>query len=237
LATLPDSFACYAPPTEAPEVGPLPALATGQITFGCFNNLAKVTTSVIALWSATMHAVPGSRLILKTKAFADAATRDRLIEKFAAYDIRADRLVLQGYIADIGNHLATYNEIDIALDTFPYGGGTTTFEALWMGVPVISLAGDRSTARLSLSFLTTAGLGALATTDPHAFVHCAVELAGNLPRLAEIRDKLRQRVAVSPLCDATRFARNVEDLYRAMWRRWCDAQQSTTSRHLQGAAT
>ncbi len=235
LATLPDSFACYAPPTEAPEVGPLPALATGQITFGCFNNLAKVTTSVIALWSAALHAVPGSRLILKAKALTDAATRDRLIEKFASCDIGGDRLALRGYVADIGRHLAAYNEIDIALDTFPYSGGTTTFEALWMGVPVISLAGDRSTARLSLSFLMTAGLGALATTDPSAFVHRARELAGNLPRLAEIRGKLRQRVAVSPLCDATYFTRNVEDLYRAMWRRWCDAQQNTTPRHPQGA--
>lgn len=236
LATLPDSFACYAPPIQAPAIGPLPALATGQITFGCFNNLAKVTADVIALWSATLHAVPGSRLILKAKALNDAAARERLTGQFAAHDIGRERLVLRGHVNDVGDHLAAYNDIDIALDTFPYAGGTTTFEALWMGVPVISLAGDRSTARLSLSFLMTAGLGALATTDPSAFVHCAGELAGNRPRLAEIRDKLRQRVAVSPLCDATRFARNVEDLYRAMWRRWCGAQQGATSRHSQGAA-
>jgi predicted O-linked N-acetylglucosamine transferase (SPINDLY family) len=235
LATLPDSFACYYPLPDSPAIGPLSALATGRITFGCFNNLAKVTPSVIALWSAVLHAVPGSRLMLKTKALNDTATCERVVEKFAACDIARDRLVLRGHVAGMGDHLATYNEIDVALDTFPYGGGTTTIEALWMGVPVISLVGDRSTARLGLSFLSTVGLGALATGDPEGFVMRAQELAGNLPRLAEIRSKLRHRTAVSPLCDATQFAGNVENLYRAMWRRWCESQQDAASNQPEGA--
>lgn len=235
LATLPDSFACYAPPTQAPDVGPLPALTTGHITFGCFNNLAKITPDVIALWSATLHAVEGSRLMLKAKALSDDATRERIVEKFAACDIGRDRLILRGHAAEVGTHLAAYNEVDIALDTFPYGGGTTTFEALWMGVPVVSLSGDRSTARLSLSFLATAGLGALATPDPRAFVHCAFELSSNLPRLADLRSRLRQRIAVSPLCDAPRFVRNMEDLYRMMWRRWCQSQARITPQAQEGA--
>lgn len=236
LAMLPDSFACYAPPTRAPDVGPLPALATGQITFGCFNNLAKITPDVITLWSATLHAVPGSRLMLKAKGLNDSATRERLTARFSACDIAHDRLILRGHSSDVGDHLAVYNEVDIALDTFPYGGGTTTFEALWMGVPVVSLVGDRSTARLSLSFLATAGLAALAAAEPNAFVLTARELASSLPRLAELRSKLRQRIAASPLCDAPRFARNVEDLYRRMWHSWCKSKHGAAAITPEGAA-
>ncbi|MFN0044228.1 MAG: tetratricopeptide repeat protein [Alphaproteobacteria bacterium] len=211
----------YSPPTDAPEVAPSPAALGRGIVFGSFNAGAKLSDDTIALWSAVLVAVPQSRLVLKTKAFGDAATRARTLGRFAAHGIDAGRIELLDFSPDARSHLATYAKIDIALDTFPYGGGTTTMEALWMGVPVVSLAGDRSSARMTGSILRAAGLDAFVTDSPTGYVMRAAELAFDIERLARMRQSLRSRIAVSPLLDGPGFTRGLEGLYRRLWRDWC----------------
>jgi len=221
LLNLPDSFLCYAPPLESPEVAPPPAERAGRVTFGSFNGASKVTPAVVALWVRLLDAVPDSRLLLKTKAFDDWATRDRYHMMFARRGLSADRVELLGHVDGIGGHLDLYGEVDIALDPFPYSGGTTTLEALWMGLPVISLAGDRSSARHGVSVLNTIGLPELVARTEEAYIRAARELAADAERRAELRDGLRRRLAGSALCDGQRFARNMEAAYRAAWRDWC----------------
>jgi protein O-GlcNAc transferase len=146
-----------------------------------------------------------------------------LLELFAAVGIGEDRLDLRGWIATRDSHLELYGEIDIALDTYPYQGTTTTCEALWMGVPVVTLAGTSHRSRVGVSILSNLGLAELIAGDPEQYVRLAVDLANDLPRLTEIRAGLRERMLRSPLTDAPRFARNVELAYRQMWRSWCES--------------
>ena len=161
LVRLPNGFLCYRPSDTAPAIAPPPSIKNGYVTFGSFNNLSKVTDETIAAWSAVLKAVPGSRLLLKAKALADPATRDRVAGLFGAQGIAPDRLDLMGWVLD-GDPLETYNRVDIGLDTFPYNGTTTTCEALWMGVPAVSLVGATHAGRVGLSLLTRAGLTDLA---------------------------------------------------------------------------
>jgi len=160
--------------------------------------------------------VPQSRLYLKTAQLGDAAIRRGLAREFAARGIAGDRLRLAG-AAPRRELLAAYNEVDIALDPFPFGGGTTTLEALWMGVPTITLRGDRFVSRVGESVLTTLGLAELVAASAADYLAKAVGLAGDIDRLAALRAGLRQRLVTSPLCDARRFARDLETAYRAMW--------------------
>lgn len=217
LAYLPQGFLCYRPPTVAPPVGPLPALAGGFVTFGSFNNLAKVTPSVAAVWAGLLRQVPNSRLMLKSGAFADAVTRRRYAGLFAAAGIAAQRLdfLPQNAAADL--HLAQYHRIDVALDPFPYNGTTTSCEALWMGVPVLTLAGRRHAGRVGASLLTGLGLNRFIAQDDADYVARAAALAGDLPALAALRAGLRSRLAASALCDGPGFARDMEAVYRSLW--------------------
>jgi predicted O-linked N-acetylglucosamine transferase (SPINDLY family) len=216
---LPNSYLCFTPPETAIKVGKLPALATGAVTFGCFNNLMKINGPVVDLWSSLLAAVPQSRLYLKTAQLGDRTICAGLEEEFAARGIARERLVLAG-LSPRQELLATYNEIDIALDPFPFGGGTTTIEALWMGVPVVSLRGDRFVGRVGESILTAVGLPNLVAASPAEYLATAIALATDLPRLTAFRKSLRRRLVASPLCDAKSFARDLESGYRAMWQAW-----------------
>jgi protein O-GlcNAc transferase len=221
LIRLANGFLCYQPPSDAPAVAPLPAATAGHITFGSFNNLAKVTPEVVRCWSAILLAVPGSRLVLKSHTLADAGVAQRYTALFAAADVAADRLDLLPRITATDGHLAAYHRIDIALDPFPYNGTTTSCEALWMGVPVVTLAGSRHAGRVGASLLSRLGLGALIAADEASYVATAARLAGDRPALATLRDGLRERMRQSPLCDAAGFAREMAVAFRRMWQSRC----------------
>jgi protein O-GlcNAc transferase len=221
LVRLPGGFACFEPPADAPAPGPVPSLAAGHLTFGSFSPPSKLSEGVLDAWSEILRRLPGARLVLKAGAFDDEGTRVHLLARFAQRGIGAERIDLVSWIASSAGHLALYDRIDVALDPFPHNGYTTTCEALWMGAPVVALQGERHVARISASFLTTVGAPGLIAEDPDAYVDLAVGLATDPGRLAELRQTLRPRMAASPLCKAATFTRQLEAVYRAMWRRWC----------------
>ena len=225
---MPESCLCLTVPTSQVNVAPLPALSTGYVTFGSFNNLAKMTDAVVAVWVRILNSVPNSRLLLKTKQLNDLVVCEKTFQRFVFCGIAPDRLQLSGTLASADDHLATYNKIDIALDTFPYPGVTTSVEALWMGVPVLSLRGDRFLSRTAGSIAHNAGLPDWVAADEGDYVAKAVTFTSNLERLAVLRNGLRQQVLASPLFDAPRFAKNFEDALWGMWQKWRDRQQEDT---------
>ena len=219
LLRLPHTRFCYQPPEYMPAVGALPAMAAGHVTFGCLNNLSKLNEKVLALWSEVMRAVPQSRLLLQAAALDDAPNRLRFSELCAQHGIAPARLELRGFVP-FDQSPASYAEIDIALDPFPFCGGMTSLEALWLGVPVITLAGVSIAGRQSASMLVNLGLSELIAGDGAEYVDKAVTLARDLPRLAQLRAGLRARFAASPLMDYAGFTRDLEAAYRDMWLRW-----------------
>lgn len=223
LLRLPDGYVCYSPPSHAPDVAPLPALANGFVTFGCFNNLAKITPSVIATWGRILRDLPTARLALKTHQFADPLTRDRIHADFAAHGIEASRVELQG-ASGHRQFLSQYNRIDLVLDPFPYSGGLTTCEALWMGVPTLTLPGETFASRHSTSHMCNMGLVDWVAADVEDYVALAARKASDLGGLAELREALRARMRASPLCDAPRFGRSLGAALRHAWRDWCGQQ-------------
>jgi len=218
---LPETRLCFTPPDAEVAVGPLPALANGYVTFGCFNNLSKMNDAVVALWAQVLYAVPGSRLFLKYQQLGEASVRQSTCERFAVHGIDAGRLIFEDYVPR-ANYLAAYQRVDIALDPFPFPGGTTTVEALWMGVPVLTLTGERFLSRQGIGLLMNAGLPEWVATDPRDYVARAVAHASDLQGLALLRSGLRQQVLDSPLFDASRFAQHFEAALRGMWQIWCD---------------
>jgi protein O-GlcNAc transferase len=224
LVRLQNTFLCYRPPDTAPVVFPPPSLKNLEhITFGCFNILPKINARVMEVWLQILRELPSSRMLIKNLGLSDADTRQDLYDKFAAAGIDRNRLDLREKISSLAGHMELYHQVDVALDTFPYNGTTTTCEALWMGVPVITLAGQMHMSRVGVSLLSNVGLPELIAQTPQQYVEIAVKLAGDLPRLTELRATLRQRMQASPLMDAPRFARNVEAAYRDMWCKWCVA--------------
>ena len=226
---LPDSYICFTPPNVWIPVSQLPALVAGFVTFGSLNNLTKVSDSVVALWARVLASVPRSRLYLKTKQLQESSIRQDLVARFAAHGIEAARLILEGPVQDRAGHLASYRQIDIALDPFPYPGITTSVESLWMGVPVLTLAGKSFLSRQGVGLLMNTGLPEWIAADADEYLARAVSHAGDLQRLAALRSGLRQQVLASPLFDAPRFARHFEAALRGMWSRWCDRQQEQPS--------
>jgi len=224
LVRLPDGFLCYRPPAGTAQVQPSPALARDFVTFGSFNFPEKVTPQVVQVWAAILSEVPKSRLLLKGWHFGDAAIRQRYLDEFSAAGVPPDRIDLRPMIAGMVEHLRLYQEIDIALDPFPYNGTTTTCEALWMGVPVVTLVGDRHVARVGLSLLWQIGLTQLAAADRAAYVGIAGDLARDTDKLNRLRLELRERMRRSPLMDAPRFAKSFEAAIRTIWRTWCAEQ-------------
>lgn len=211
---LPDSFWCYDPLTDEPEVNALPAADRGYVTFGCLNNPCKLTDSTLRLWGAVMRALPDSRLRLLA---APGRYRERLSQRLSAVNIGAERVSFVAY-RPRADYLRSYHDIDIGLDTFPYNGHTTSLDSLWMGVPTVSRVGDTCVGRGGLSQLFQLGLADLAAESDPAFVGAAVALARDLPGLAELRRQLRGRLERSPLMNAERFARSIESAYRSAWK-------------------
>ena len=215
---MPDGFLCYDPPSGAPPVSALPALERGYVTFGCFNNPAKITRQAVAVWTKILERLPHARLVLKYKGMDSTSVIDRFATLFAEHGVAPDRVEC----GSAGAHLLMqYQDVDIALDPFPYTGCTTTCEALWMGVPVITYPGETFASRHSLSHLSVIGLTEMAARDLDDYVEVAVSLASDLPRLAALRAGLRERMAASPLCEGKRFAANLMCALRDVWRKWC----------------
>jgi len=220
VVRLPESYLCYGRPDYAPPVGPLPAYRNDGIIFGCFNNGVKLNHEVTSLWAQILHHCDGSRLFLKTSLGEDATWREGVLRQFAGHGIAPERLHIEGK-SPHGELFAAYNDVDIALDPFPYSGGTTTCEALSMGVPVITLPGDSFVSRVSASILTAVGLGELVCAGPDEYVETAVKLAHDRERLAGLRAGMRERMAASALGNPARFTQQLEQTYRTLWRRWC----------------
>jgi len=227
---LPDAWACVAPLDDAPEITPPSAVGPEAVTFGCFNNLIKINAEVIALWARLLGGLPRSKLLVKTHALKSDSRKQDIRAQFAAHGIAHERIILEGP-APHRELLQRYGDVDIALDPFPYSGGLTTIEALWMGVPVVTLAGVTLASRLSLSFLNVAGLKELVAEDADAYLRIARDLARDLPRLASLRAGMRARLLASPLFQAERFTKNLESAYREMWRTWCGDAGSNAKYH------
>lgn len=222
---LPETRLCFTTPHIEMAVSQLPAKINGYLTFGCFNNLTKVTKPVVALWARVLNAVPHSRLFLKSPQLSEPSVRLKVAEQFAVHGIGPEQLIFEG-LSSRKDYLACYGRVDIALDPFPYPGGTTTVEALWMGVPVLTLQGDRFLSRQGLGLLMNAGLPDWIAADPVDYVRRATTHAHDLHALAMLRAALRQQVLASPLFNASDFARHFESALRRMWHVWCAQQAS-----------
>jgi protein O-GlcNAc transferase len=220
LIRLAGGLHCYEPPA-APDVGPPPMAANGFVTFASFNNPAKINKDVIKVWAATLGAVPNSRLLLKGQGIDQTPVRDRLVAAIAAEGVAADRIETLAWVPRDQSPLGAYGRADIALDTFPYNGTTTTFEALWMGLPVVTLAGQRHSDRVGASLLAHSGLGLEIAATKEGYVQLAAALAGAPARLAAFRSGVRRTLKTSPLMDGPGFAAKMEAAYRDVWRRWC----------------
>jgi predicted O-linked N-acetylglucosamine transferase (SPINDLY family) len=220
---LPETRLCFTPPDVNVEVSPLPALSNGYITLGCFNNLAKMNDDVVALWARILESIPDSRLLLKAGQLKESSALQNTINRFAAHGIDANRLILEGPESR-EQYLAAYHRVDIALDPFPYPGGTTSVEGLWMGVPILTLAGERFLSRQGVGILMNAGLPEWIATDTDDYFIRAISHAADLQRLSDLRGRLRPQILASPIFDAPRMARNFEAALRGMWQRWCDEQ-------------
>ncbi|KAA1052607.1 tetratricopeptide repeat protein [Azospirillum argentinense] len=229
LVRLPKGFLAFQPLRFVTARDEPPALANGFVTFGSFNNAAKVTPEVMRVWSAILTRVPSARLCLKSRAFGDAPTRERYLQQFAGNGVDAGRVDLLPPMDVIDHHLQAYDRIDIGLDPFPYNGTTTTCEALWMGVPVITLAGRHHVARVGASLLSQCGLAELIATDEAGYVETAVALARDTGRLAALRRGMTKRMERSALSDHRGFAAAVEAAYRAMWHSWLGRERDAAA--------
>jgi predicted O-linked N-acetylglucosamine transferase (SPINDLY family) len=212
ILRLPETYVAYEPPPDAPPVAPAPALRHGFLTLASFNNPAKLNEQVISLWARLLHRLPDARLVLKYRGLTDSRTFRRWTDIFAAHGITAPRLELQDW-SPHAETLAEYQNIDLALDPFPFGGGATTCEALWMGVPVVTWPGSTVAGRHSLSFLSTIGLGDAVAADADEYVELVFRWGSDRERLAAVRSQLRERMAASPLCDGRRLANFLAGLF------------------------
>ena len=221
ILRLPQGFACWRPPAGAPAATAPP---TGAPTFGSFNTLAKLSPATVSLWAELLRRVPKARLLLKCKALGDPVVAEGVQARFSRHGIAPARLDLMGPVADAAAHLALYRRVDVALDPLPWNGTATTCEALWMGVPVVTLAGERPASRIGASLLTRAGFPSLVAATPGGYLETAAALASDRKRRAALAGSVRQRLTASPLCDAPAYAKCIEFAYRALWRHWCRGQ-------------
>ena len=221
LVRLDPCFLCYRPLETAPEVAPPPSVTSGVVTFGSFNNLAKLDDLSVRMYARVLAAVPGSRLILKYVGLGSAGVRVGIAARFAKQGVTGDRLILDPPGSGAAAMLPAYARMDVMLDSYPYHGTTTTCEALYMGVPVVTLAGRVCAARVGLSILTAVGLPELVARDEDEYVKIAADLAGDADRMSAIRAGLRTRMAASPVCDGRRFAARFGGALRGMWKEYC----------------
>jgi len=228
VVRMPHTRLCWTPPEFAPAVSCAPALKQGFITFGSFNRPEKMTAKVLSLWVRILREVAGSRLLLKNRNFNVQDIRNHFLAAFTREGIAPDRIEMR----DESPHqtlLQEYGDVDIALDTFPYNGGATTCDALLMGVPVITLLGDRMISRQSASILSSSGLADFIAEDEESYVHMAVEWSHSTDLLVEMRSQIRERLVSSPVCDARKFTGALERIFRDIWRRWCDDHNAASS--------
>jgi protein O-GlcNAc transferase len=214
---LPHSYWCYEPSIQGTNVSALPAIRAGRITFGCLNNFCKISSPAMETWAKMLRAIPLSRLMIHT---GQGSHRQRLVNELAQRDVNPARVHFVEKLP-LHDYLRHYNQIDIALDPFPFVGGATTCDALWMGVPVVTLRGPTATSRGGVSILSNIGLHELIADTPEQYIKIAADLANDLPRLSHLRSTLRDRMLQSPLMDARQFARDMETIYRQVWQRWC----------------
>lgn len=227
LLYMPDCFHCYRPTTKAPPIAPAPHVERGYVTFGSFNVLPKLNDQVVAAWSEILKQVPSSRLYLKCKQLKTESVRDRVRGYFTDAGVDSARIDMDAFVPSVQDHLNKYAGIDLGLDTFPYNGTTTTCEALWMGVPVLSVEGYRHSGRVGLSLLHAVGLhDEFVAPDVDTYIARAVAWGKNPTRLAEVRADLRERMAASPLRDEVGFTDRLEKLYRKVWQAWCDSPET-----------
>ncbi len=217
-------FLCYHPLQEAPPPAPPPCLDNGFVTFGSFNKLAKISSAALDLWGRLLVRVPTARLLLKSHFFAADDSKARFLALLDKRGVAPDRVILVGPSAASADQLRAYHQVDIALDSFPYNGTTTTCEALWMGVPVVALAGESHCGRTGVSLLTQVGVAELIAHDQDDYIRIAADLAEDTARLTALHARLRGLMAASPFCDAPAFARKLEAVYRTTWRRWCETR-------------
>ena len=220
LWRLPATFACFRPAVDSPPVAPLPAVTRGYVTFASLHALAKINEPLLERWAEILQQVPASRLMFVAAGLAEANTRQRLGNYFSTHGISPDRLEFRGR-QSFQEYLALHHEVDVMLDSHPFSGHTIACHGLWMGVPVITLAGDRHSARMVASVLTNLGLPEGIAQTPEGYLPAALAMVGDLGRLADLRRTLRSRMADSPLLDSRRFAAEVEKAFRAMWKAWC----------------
>ena len=213
---------CYRPPKKMPEVKEYPAKAKGIVTFGSFNASYKLNDKVYELWAKILSRVKDSRLLLKSTNFADEGLKAQITENFLKQGIEQDRIILQGKVASHKAHMGYYHKIDIALDSFPYHGTTTTCEALYMGVPVVSLEGEDHRSRVGVSLLNQVKLQRLIAKTEEEYIEIACSLASDLEALGKLRKSLRPCMEKSPLMDETKFTHGLEKAYREMWQKWCN---------------
>jgi predicted O-linked N-acetylglucosamine transferase (SPINDLY family) len=224
LIRLPRGIWCYRPADNTPEPRDIPETPPDSITFGTFNMLAKVTPDTMRLWARILNAVPNSSFLIKAESLRDPEMRQTMRSSFAEHGADPSCVDVLGREPSFVKHLATYHRLDIALDTFPYNGTTTTCEAMWMGVPTVTLAGHAHLSRVGASLMTRAGSPELVAQTPDDFVQIAVDLARDHMRRRDISGiNLRQRMKGSPLMDEPGFARDLEAAYRGIWRKWCEA--------------
>jgi protein O-GlcNAc transferase len=221
LIRLPVCNWCYDAGDDEPFVATPAAGSGGSICFGSFNNFAKVSSAILDWWAAVLIATPSSRMVIKSRGLGEASVQRKVREQFRSRGVQAERLDIRGFEPSSSAHLQAYNQIDIALDTFPYHGTATTCEALWMGVPVITLGGRAHVSRVGVSLLTNVGLPELIAQTPQEYIRIAVNLANDVSRLRGLRSTLREQMVSSPLMDGKRFATDVENAFRQMWRDWC----------------
>ena len=223
LIRMPDDYICYDPPFYLPPVSLAPVNSNGYITFGCFNNASKINDVILAQWAALMNQVPDSRLFLKSFNFESEPLRDQVYSKLEAQGISRERVRIEGSSLH-RELLACYNDVDIALDPWPYSGGLTTCEALVMGVPVVTLPGPTFAGRHSASHLVNAGLQELIASDWEQYINISVGITQDLDSLNIIRSNLRDILLASPVCDGQRFAKHFTDAMRAIWQRYCEGK-------------
>lgn len=226
LVRIDPCFLCYRPMSDAPPVAPPPFEKSGHITFGSFNAVDKISEATLDTWCEVLKRVPGSKMVLKGGALQEPSVAARVKEAFAKRGIEGDRVEPIGKTKGLVEHMNAYGKVDIALDTFPYNGTTTTCEALWMGVPVVAFKGLEHSGRVGASLLNVVGLGDLVGEDQAGMVETAVRLAGERERLSLLRPRLREQMAASPLCDEKSFVKRFETAVRGLWRDWCAAQKA-----------
>ena len=213
LIRMPDSFLCFSPFSESPDIGTLPYHKTGYITFGSCNNMAKITLEMIQIWARILLRIPRSKLILKNKFLGDESVRTRIMKTFDNEGVGTDRIECMGFDTELADHLQFYNRIDVALDTFPYNGTTTTFEAMWMGVPVLTIGGEHHVSRVGVSILSTCGLTRFIAKSKREYILIAKYLSENVDILANLRKSLRDLMIDSNLCNGQLFTQKLEQVY------------------------